>query len=191
MIGDCNKKSGRYLPYVLFQRIREPCHLRHLQISMNQMTTITSHYWHHTRPRPRCTRRLGLLVWLYRSLILRIRLAQKHGVPMDPQQPFRVYPRGIQGGRMCNRPWYIHSEVEERNGQAIYIWLRLFVRKQQAPTKKKEYLRIMIEERTTNDTMGWSTVERWSCCVTGGLFGVGRRCRANVEMKTAPTPICP
>jgi hypothetical protein len=27
--------------------------------------------------------------------------------------------------------------------------------------------------------------------VTGGSAGVGRRCRANVETKTAPTPICP
>ena len=66
-----------------------------------------------------------------------------------------------------------------------------FVRKQHEQRNKEKDLRMIMEERTTNDTMGWSMSERWSCCVTGGLFGVGRRCWANVEMKTAPTPICP
>lgn len=47
----------------------------------------------------------------------------------------------------------------------------------------------MMEQRTTNDTMGCRTAASSSAWLRGGLCGSGSRVRAKVDTKIAPTPI--
>lgn len=47
-----------------------------------------------------------------------------------------------------------------------------------------------IEPSTTKDTMVCIVAASISCSLAGGSAGEGRRVRANVDTKTALTPIC-
>ena len=51
-------------------------------------------------------------------------------------------------------------------------------------------IRMIMELKTTNDTMGCKAVASLSACVSGGFCGVASLWMASVEMYTAPTPIC-
>jgi len=64
--------------------------------------------------------RLGLLGRFHWARILRVGRPRKCGVTTDPRQPFRVPSCGIQGCRLGERPRYVHPQVEEWYGQAIY-----------------------------------------------------------------------